>query len=176
MPENKPIEAVMVAFSKVKEGTKLVLVLHPSDVPDWLQLAPLGQRIACAMVPMKDETSEHGQGEPVTKPPGLSPDPSSEASAKEGAWAKGGKPWADHTATWQAAMRCKDVEFQIWVLGTQRYAAYPGQVADETIEWVRRECGVTSRSELLPGTDAEAKWRAIDARFIEESGRMAERR
>lgn len=153
MPENKPIEAVKVAYQQVKDGLKLVLVIHPDDMPDWLALAPLGQRMSFAAVPIKDEEAEHGQGE------------------------KARPSWSEHSAVRQAAIRCNDAVFQGWAFQKYPFAHYPQSwgATRVTEQIVRDWCGVESRADILPGTAAERKWHEMDRRYIEET-RLPEQR
>lgn len=153
MPENKPIEAIKTSYRQIKEGMQLTLVIHPDDMPDWLVLAPLGQRMSFAAVPIRDEESEHGQGEKVHR------------------------SWDELTPVQQAGIRCADRTFQHWV---QRQPMLEQICWDFTpeqhaAEWVRQQLGVKSRSELVPGSDAAAVWADIDRRYREET-RLAEQR
>ena len=156
MTDNKPIEAIKTAYRQIKEGQQLVLVVHPDDMPDWLALLPLGGRLAFAAVPIKDEESEHGQGE------------------------KKHKTWGDLSPTEQAGIRCEDRSFQLWLM-----RAYPtkwrkwehARTPDngKAALFVREWCDVQSRSEIVSGTPAAKEWRILDDRYREET-RLPEQR
>lgn len=80
-------EAVKVAMSQTRDGTKIVLVIHPNDVPIDLLAHPLGTRYQVALVAVDDE------GEPVA--------PKSRTDGER--------------AVTSAAMLCRDVAFQKWL-------------------------------------------------------------
>lgn len=145
MPENKPIEAVKTSYRQIKEGMQLTLVIHPDDMPDWLVLAPLGQRMSFAAVPIKDEESEHGQGEPVRK------------------------SWDELSPAQQAGIRCGEHEFQRWVypkVASAWQLDRPSETA--AADYVRSKCNVQSRSDIKPGTEAAMIWAEIDRRYRED--------
>ncbi len=74
----------------------------------------------------------------------------------------------------KVGMRCNDVVFLEWLYSH-------GQIkraldATEAAHFVRTTCGVRSRADIQPGTSAADKWLALETRFLEETGQMAERR
>lgn len=48
-------EAKIYAFRKNAEGTVISFVIHPSEVPDELQVAPIGTRVILAVAEIVDE-------------------------------------------------------------------------------------------------------------------------
>jgi hypothetical protein len=63
---------------------------------------------------------------------------------------------AFHTlpAVQQAAIKCKDTDFQVWING--------GWASEQDCAAaVRYRCGVDSRADLLPGTEAERLWNGL---------------
>lgn len=48
-------EAVKVAFTQTKDGQKVTLAIHPSDVPDELAVSPIGARYQCVLVRLGDD-------------------------------------------------------------------------------------------------------------------------
>jgi hypothetical protein len=63
---------------------------------------------------------------------------------------------AFHTlpAVQQAAIKCKDTDFQIWI-----NCGFASET--DCAAYVRRHCGVDSRADILPGTEAEKKWYSL---------------
>ncbi len=155
MPETASIEALKVGYQQTKDGMKLTLVIHPDNMPDFLALAPIGQRIAFAAVLIDDETSEHGQGE------------------------KARRSWDGIPLSQQAAIRCHEIDFQRWVY-QQLGWAWPDEpllvdVEGAVISAVRDWCGVKSRADIGAHAHTGAAWREIDRRYIEET-RLPEQR
>lgn len=70
----------------------------------------------------------------------------------------------------KVGMRCNDIAFQVWL------GKWSGIGDVDVAGYVRGECGVKSRSEILPGTEAAKKWLALETAFLESIGQMAERR
>lgn len=119
----------------------------------------------------------------LKEPPGTNGSAATQASAApadpphppEGLRVPGGAK-RERTLPEKVGMRCGNAYFQAWLmdhLGLQQDAA---QTVDEIAEIVRQRCGVKSRTEILPGTEAAAKWLALETRFLEDTGQMAERR
>ncbi len=57
-------------------------------------------------------------------------------------------------AVQQAAIKCKDTDFQIWM-----NCGFASE--QDCVSAVRKNCGVDSRADILPGTEAEERWRAL---------------
>lgn len=89
-----------------------------------------------------------------------------------------------YTLANRIGMRCNDAAFQEWAL---RFAV--------TLSWsigepdcagadregvaasiVRKWCGVETRAQIIPGTEAAAKWLTMETQFLADSGSMAEQR
>lgn len=83
-------------------------------------------------------------------------------------------------------MTCANTRFQDWAFDFavgqgwsigEPPADCPGLTREDVgASVVRRYCGVGSRKEILPGTDAAEAWLALETRFLEETNQMAERR
>jgi hypothetical protein len=73
----------------------------------------------------------------------------------------------------KVGMRCNDERFQEWLHSSM------GRVtanAEDAAYWVRGECGVKSRAEILPGTEAAKRWLALEAQYMQQTGQFAEER
>lgn len=97
-----------------------------------------------------------------------------------------GESKRERTLPEKVGMRCSDKSFQAWAI---EYAVgrgwsvgeAPADCAGATREEVvaaivRKACGVGSRKQILPGTDACFKWNDLVIAFEAATNRMAERR
>lgn len=83
-----------------------------------------------------------------------------------------GESKRERTLPEKVGMRCNDKRFQEWLYSKGRVTGD----ADGAAYWVRSECGVKSRSEILPGTEAAAAWLKLETQYLSETGQFAERR
>jgi len=151
------IEAKKHGLRQGQDGTwTLALVLHPSDVPNWLLTAPMGQRLALVVAALNEE----------------------EEKPKER------KRFDELPLSQQAALRCADIDFTDWLIEAREgawnrartklgNAAHFGDIAAEV---VRNVCGVSSRKELATNERAAKLWLALHSDFLSETGRQTERR
>lgn len=79
----------------------------------------------------------------------------------------------ERTLPEKVGMRCNEGPFRVWI---ERQTGRDDIGELEAAAWVRRECGVESRKHIIPGTEAAKKWLALETRFLEDTGQMAERR
>jgi len=87
--------------------------------------------------------------------------------------AKERTPFAEKPYATQAALRCQETAFQMFLIETDRMPE--GRVGadgvDKAADAVRRLCGVTSRADIGKGpsdrspNDSGFKWRALDAEY-----------
>jgi hypothetical protein len=82
-----------------------------------------------------------------------------------------GESKRERTLPEKVGMRCNDPTFREWLY---RWSGIGGNM--DVAGFVRCECGVKSRTEILPGTEAAERWLALETRFLEDTGQMAERR
>ena len=85
----------------------------------------------------------------------------------------------ERTLPEKVGMRCNDENFNRWVgrLVEPEYAEKLGPLKEEWLaDWVRSQCGVKSRTEILPGTEAATKWLALETQYLLDTGQMAEER
>lgn len=75
------------------------------------------------------------------------------------------KRWALLPPAQQAAIRCGEPAFRRFLAETGDFSGIAVLDLDMAAEEVRERCGVRSRAQILPGTNAAAIWATIDARF-----------
>ena len=92
-------EAKLYAFRKSRDGMICSFVLHPSDVPQGLQLAPIGQRYVLAFVAIGDDEQPTGKDGNNQQPAPASPP----GRAK--------KSWDQISPAEQAGIVCSDPSF-----------------------------------------------------------------
>lgn len=71
----------------------------------------------------------------------------------------------------QVALRCADEAFREWIAMME---GVQSEVVDDAFAaaWVREKCDVHSRSEIKPGSLAAIAWGKLEARFLQDIGRM----
>lgn len=128
-------EAKKHAYRQTQDGVVVSFVIHPQEVPDGLALASLGTRYMLAL-------AEIGDDEKPVKP-------------KAGGESK--RSWDDLSYAEQAGIRCGEPAFQKFI----------GEVHGEgdPAALVRRLCGVGSRRDIRPGTDAGEAWAEIESDY-----------
>lgn len=145
-------EAKLHALRKTQDGIVVSFVLHPQEVPDALNLAPLGTRYMLAF-------SEIGDDE----------------EPKPGAPAK--QRWDELPLSQRAALLCNNKEFQFWLESTgRRNYDDESHYSFQAAEWVRKYCDVLSRGDIKPGTKAAALYLQIENDYNAASGRFPEAR
>lgn len=112
-------EAVKVAMNQTRDGYKLVLALHPHEVPEEMLRSLVGTRYVLAAVELNDDDTI----KEIKREPG---DPGAEAVR-------------------YAAMLCRDPVFQRWMF-RKGFAAAPDEA--EAAMGLRAVLDIASRSEL----------------------------
>ncbi len=88
------------------------------------------------------------------------------------------KAWHELLPKTQAGIRSNDIYFQQWVWKQAPNEWKAGRYDCEWLfigkTWICEQCGVTSRSEITPGSKAAEIWAALDRRYMVETGRTAE--
>jgi hypothetical protein len=171
--EQSACEAKLIAYRKSKDGEVVSLVLHPSDVSDSIRLAQIGQRYMVVLVPLgenEEPTSLSGMPRPVASSTRLNnadmtemPQPSPVTSTCTPP-ARAPRQWHEIPYVEQAGILCNDPEFRKFL----RAKCPPYILQREDLEppkWaahiVRHYCQVDSRTEILPGTEAENRWNLL---------------
>lgn len=151
-------EARKASYRQSKEGLVVSFVIHPSDMPDALAVAPLGQRYMLALAAIGDDE----QPVPVQQQETPS-DRSAKAKAK----------YASSTERQQALVRAarlpKDQRFQHWVWD---HTGFPSDEAG-AIEFLRHKCG-GSRKNIDTDDVAYTAFIAIETDFKADVGLMPE--
>jgi hypothetical protein len=130
------VEVVKVGMSQSKDGYFLRLALHPSDSIASLVSSPVGTRYVCAFVEVDDRQ------EPV-------------AARDTGV--------GSHIAVSQAALLCRELAFQRWLVDNQMAPEQSERAARDT---VCRACGIASRSELATNEQARELWKKLRTDFM----------
>lgn len=151
---DRPIEAKKDGLAQLQDGCwTLKLKVHLDDMPTWLMSAPMGTRLACAIVEIGDDE------QPV--PHEISPAKKAYAAKTEG-----------EKAVTRAVMLCKDDAFQEWMLCRTDYP--------RNEETARRamlfRCAIDSRSDLATDTLARERFLCIEQEYREATGQSAEPR
>lgn len=136
-------EVVKVALNQTKDGYKLVLALHPSEVPEALLRSFVGTRYMMALAEM-DSVAEQVEEE-ESHPP-----------------ARG--DGAEHVR--YAALLCKEPAFQRWMF-MRGYSIKPDE--EHTAEALRNLLGISSRSELLTNKEAREVLDEISRSYFRDS-------
>lgn len=77
----------------------------------------------------------------------------------------------------QAALLCQDERFQEWMLNraTGNLSWSDGEDREvSTANWLRQECRVKSRADIIDGTDSGESFRYLLFRYREQTGQLAE--
>jgi hypothetical protein len=152
------IEAIVMSAvtSETKTSGKVrkVTFLLPNDDPDHPFAGMVGERLHIVALKInEDETVE-----PVAPP----------AEPKER------KAWADLPPSQQAAIRCDESGFMLFLChkpGVRIIADKKGNV--DTAETVRHYCGVNSRRDLNSNQRARVLWHQLDTEYLQATGRLA---
>lgn len=161
-------EAKKHALRQTQDGIVVAFVLHPSDVPAALQLAPLGTRYMLALVEIGDdeapinrkdgEANSSEQHQPVPgrdkTPPALVADTPVRAR----------KPVAsEKRLAMQAGRAASDPVFQTFLFESGQITAKDEDTAAMAIRGI---CEVASRAEIVPGSPAAIRWERLHGQFL----------
>lgn len=147
-------EAIKYAYRQTKEGVVVSFVIHPSDIPPALQVSPIGARYVLALVELDDQEQPKkvaNDRKVTTKP------------APEDAPVRARRPVAaEKRLAQQAGIAASDPIFQRYLCEFE----YSDAMGEESAAMaIRRECKVTSRSEIIPGSQAADTWDKLYSRF-----------
>jgi len=132
-------DAIKIGYKQDKEGFVVALRIHPNDDHQAIANAALGSQWHIDGV----ELNEDGNAE--------TPAPVEQAARA-------------NRLTQQAAIACKQPKFQTWV----KQCLDPNHEGglERTEALIREYCGVKSRSEILPGTEAAQRWDRLYSRYV----------
>jgi hypothetical protein len=142
LAKNNAVEVRKIAYRQSKDGMVISFVLHPSEVPEDLATAPVGQRYMMVAVRIGDDEQ---------------PEPPQPAPQKAGK-----RKWHEMPASQRAGLLCNDHAFIQW-----SRTADAGACAD----WLRQRCGVHSRATLDTDEHAARRFARIEEDFNAASGR-----
>jgi len=148
---------VEVPIEEADNALKALGGIPRPDLERWVAVARLSPG---AFIP-KSEALASADGEGAT--PQKQPTPAPGETRKE------------YTLANRVGMTCGKPDFWRWIDG-QRGTALGVTDAEDAARWVRNKCGVESRTEIKPGTDAAAEWVKIETQYFMETGQMAEPR
>lgn len=130
-------------LSQLQDGSwVLKLKVHPSEMSPALLTAGMGTRFMAVLVEINDNET------PVSK----------EEQAERSRPIKTKKRWNELPLSQQAAIRCGEPGFRMYI--SERYRIEPDEqsIADA----VRKICVVQSRRDISAGTTAGDTWAALD--------------
>jgi hypothetical protein len=149
------IEAIVMSAvtSETKASGKVrkVTFLLPNDDPDHPFAGMVGERLHIVCVKVNDDETT----EPASKP----------AEPKER------KAWADLPPAQQAAIRCEDHAFRLFIAKYCDDQAI--QSSQQVAAAIRNLCGIGSRADLNTNHRARVIWHGLDRQFLEVIGRLA---
>lgn len=150
---------VEVPIEEADNALKALGGIPRPDLERWVAVARLSSG---AFIPKSEAlASADGEGAPPQKQPTPAPGETKER-----------RPFHTLPLPQQVALRCADVAFQNWCAPDD----CPVWGEPETAIWVRQQCEVPSRSMINKGTLAGERWSALEARFLADTGQMAEQR
>ena len=140
-------EAKKHAYRQTQDGVVVSFVLHPSEIPDGLAIAPLGTRYMIALVEIGDDeqpkagSSKGRTSDFESENEGLNPSPAAK--------------WSTLTPAQQAGILCNDPAFEKFMSEVHNFTH-----ADVPL-MVRQHCNVDSRKDILPDSYAGRRWREL---------------
>ncbi len=168
-------EAMLLSWGDTSSrGKTVTFALHEDDCGTSHPFRDLGtgkhgQRFQIVAVPITDEGEPVSPGSSGRDAPGSGAQSATPTPLKAGG--DPGESKRERTLPELVGWRCNSTDFQNWLLWNEQQ--FNGE---DTADVVRRICGVKSRKQVLPGTEAATKWLALETRFLEDTGRLAERR
>lgn len=140
-------EALLSVYRKSRDGIVVSFVVHPSEVPRELALAPIGQRFGVALAMLGDDK----------------PSENSKSTADE----------MMKKARTRAVLLCEDTRFHAWI--TRKGDAVVAS-REAAADWLRGWIGADSRSSIASSTDVYQRFLTIEAQYRKETGLVTERR
>lgn len=158
------IEVKKDGLRQCQDGTwKLSLTVHPNDMPTSLMSAAMGTRYMAALVEIGDDE------QPVETKPLTDEQKATAREAIDNMKPKGGR------RAREAGIACGDPQFARW-LWDRTYCDGTISCSADAATRLRKHLGVASRADLDHNEPAGQRWDALYAQYLEETGRMAERR
>lgn len=160
-------EAKKHAYRQTQDGVVISFVLHPQEVPDGLATAPLGTRYQLVVVEIGDDekpvakevmpNTEPQSGIHKTAPAAGPPKPRAQLARR----------WDEMALAAQCGTLCGDQSFIAFLKETYPNfsCGWIGDAKELVPELVRGLCGVTSRKDINPGTNAADIWRDLVSRY-----------
>lgn len=174
------------ALRQTQQGdVKVTFTIHPQDMPIQLYGDAMGQRFLCVLVPLSDDDSPR-----VSAPVASSAQAESQAGSKvfatspslEGDEAprKDALPesqpdtpslkWNEMAYPQRAGIRCSDIVYRDFIFGEYPECARKAfekssDPAENAAFILREKCGVKSRSEIKPNSEAGTMFDHIDEQF-----------
>lgn len=145
-------EAKKHAYRQTQDGIVVSFVIHPNDVDAAFATAALGTRYMIGFAEIGDDGKivSGPVAELVDAADLKSADASRVGSNPTGARHKDRKPFASLPLSQQAALRCQDNDFKLFLNAGS---------ADDAAKKVRDRCGIASRAELDdPECELSRKW------------------
>jgi len=163
-------EARKIAYRQSKEGMVLSLVIHPNEMPDAVATAGLGQRYVVALVALSDDDTPlspaKGGANQKAQAQAQNSDPTHIAPrspATEGGARK--RDWNELSPAQQTGMLCHDPTFVRFLIEEIEHD-FSVTCPEDAATIVRQQCGVKTRADIVPGTDAATKWSRLYGRFL----------
>lgn len=135
------------------------------DLDRWVAVARLNS-------PPGASTSEPASATHGESPSDAAGDADASPSTKSAPAPGEHKPKRERTLAEKVWFRCNDKKFWEWLYSKGRVTGS----AQDAAHWVRHECGVKSRAEILPDTAAAAAWIKLETQYLSDTNQMAEAR
>lgn len=163
-------EAVKLSYRQTKDGLVVSFAIHPNDMPDDLATAALGTRYMLALAKIGDDEKPVAGSQPT-----ISDKPGDLGQAPPAAKAR--QRWDEMIPSKRAAILCGDPIFQEWITIRNRNRYDPTENEDvrktDAATYLRRECGIHSRSELDRDDQALGKYATLETSYLVSVGRIA---
>lgn len=161
-------DAIKIAYRQSKDGFVVSFAIHPQDMPADLANADIGSQWQMRLVELDDNgnpkevmSDRAVQARPDETTPVLA-DPSPVTSARAY------HPVApEKRMTQRAAIMCTQPLFQTWLRQTNSAWAIMnlGTAEQKAAELVRVYCGVPTRKDIVPGSQAARLWDEMLGKF-----------
>lgn len=170
--EQNAFEAKKDAVRQVQSGDwRLTLTVKAGDLPTSVMTAAPGARYVVALVPIDDDEMPISGGGSTEPPVDAGGEDASVPASQAAPATKPRRRWSELSRAQRAGMRCAEAEFcrWLWAKNDLKWEDAMGDAA----EAVRILCNVVSRTEFDTDAKAAARWDALEARFMQATGRMA---
>lgn len=158
-------EARLHGFRRTQDGVVISYVVHPQDLSSEMAMASLGTRYMVAFSEIGDNEAPVAQRTPDGKtstPDGMSVVERVHDTGSSPVGSRQSKPFKDLRLSNQAALRCNDEQFKLYLMDE-----YPSVAAKyhDAADVVRELCGVKSRSEFDSGTERANRWCDLESEY-----------